>query len=385
MRIGIVALGGAAQQMVPSFLDSPFIRIAAAADPSTDVRQEFAAVFGCPVYSSCVEIAAEPELDCIYIASPHQWHKSHALTAARHGKHIIVEKPMALTLADCDQMSQSAKDNGVFLIVGHTHSFGGPIKKAREIIRSGRLGRLSMVNTFAYTNFLYKPRRPEELDTSQGGGVLFNQLPHQVDVVRYLGGNVRSVRGMASILDPARPTEGGYMAYLDLECGAAASIIYSGYDYFDSDEFHFWIGELGNQREPGGHASARTALASSPSPSAAARTRKRTWKQVKESIGASPALAHPHCGVIIISCEHGDIRFSPRGLLIYSAKGIEEIDVPVSRAYPDKSGVVNELVDAVLNGVVPIHDGAWGRATMEVCLALQEAARERKEVCLKHS
>lgn len=383
VRIGIVGLGGAAQQMVPSFLASDQIQIAAAADPSADVREEFGAAFECSVYSTCEELAADPEVDCVYIASPHQWHRSQAITAARNGKHVIVEKPMALTLADCSKMIEAAEESGVFLIVGHTHSFGRPIKKAREIIRSGAFGRLAMINTFSYTNFLYKPRRPEEMDTSQGGGVLFNQLPHQVDMVRYLGGDVRTVRGTMTVLDPRRPTEGGYMAYVEFESGAAASLVYSGYDFFDSDEFHFWIGELGNQRRADEHASARTALGMSEQTQGVARKRKRTWKEVKDACSATTAVAHPHCGVTIISCERGDIRFSPRGLLIYSANGVEELDVPLSPAYPDKSGVVDEVVDAVLNGVSPVHDGRWGRATMEVCLALQQAANAGREVRLE--
>ena len=66
-----------------------------------------------------------------------------------------------------------------------------------------------MINSFNYTNFLYRPRRPEELDTAQGGGILFNQVPHQIDIARLLGGGlVRSVRAQTTVLDPARPTEG---------------------------------------------------------------------------------------------------------------------------------------------------------------------------------
>ena len=83
----------------------------------------------------------------------------------------------------------------------------------REIIARGELGRLGMIHSFNYTNFLYRPRRPEELDTSQGGGILFNQVPHQIDTARLLGGGlVRSVRAQASVLDPARPTEGSCVA-----------------------------------------------------------------------------------------------------------------------------------------------------------------------------
>ena len=66
-----------------------------------------------------------------------------------------------------------------------------------------------MINMFAYGNFLYRPRRPEELDTAQGGGVIYNQAPHQIDIARLLGGGlVRSVRASAWVLGPGPPDRG---------------------------------------------------------------------------------------------------------------------------------------------------------------------------------
>ncbi|MDE8651867.1 Gfo/Idh/MocA family protein [Novosphingobium album (ex Liu et al. 2023)] len=72
----------------------------------------------------------------------------------------------------------------------------------RALIREGVIGPVSMINSWNYGNFLYRPRRPEELRTDAGGGIIYNQVPHQVDVARLLGGGmVRSVRSMAWTLD----------------------------------------------------------------------------------------------------------------------------------------------------------------------------------------
>src|ERR687894_721708 len=102
------------------------------------------------------------------------------------------------------------------------------VRLMRDMIAGGELGRLGMIATWNYTDFLYRPRRPEELDTARGGGILFNQVPHQIDTVRLLaGGRVRSVRANVQVLDPARPTEGGCVAWLEFETGAAASLVYS--------------------------------------------------------------------------------------------------------------------------------------------------------------
>src|SRR4029079_15272846 len=159
----------------------------------------------------------------------------HAILAAEHGKHIILEKPMALTLDDCDAIIAAAERRKVHLIVGHTHAFDPAVRLMREIIVRGELGRLGLIHSFNYTNYLYRPRRPEELDTDQGGGILFNQVPHQIDTARLLaGGIVRSVRANTTALAPARPTEASCAALLQFDNGAAASLVYSGYDHFDS-------------------------------------------------------------------------------------------------------------------------------------------------------
>jgi predicted dehydrogenase len=103
---------------------------------------------------------------------------------------------------------------GVALIVGPSHSFDAPIARTKMLIDSGTYGRVRMITALNYTDFLYRPRRPEELDTRQGGGVVFSQGAHQVDVARLLAGSpVRSVRAVTGAWDPARPTEGAYTAH----------------------------------------------------------------------------------------------------------------------------------------------------------------------------
>lgn len=207
LRLGVIGLGGATRQILPSLSSHPHVRIAAGADPRAEARDRFAADFGAATFASAEALCDSPDVDAVYIATPHQFHMQNVVAAAERRKHVIVEKPMALSLEECDAMIDAAKRNGVHLVVGHTHSFDPPVAKMREIIRSGELGPMAMINTFSYSNFLYRPRRPEELRTELGGGIIYNQVPHQVDVVRLLGGGkVRSVRSMAWVLDPERPT-----------------------------------------------------------------------------------------------------------------------------------------------------------------------------------
>src|SRR6185295_7442700 len=147
--------------------------------------------------------------------TPHQFHAEHARLAFAAGNHVLVEKPMALTLDECRAMIDAAHAAKRHLIVGHSHSFDAPILLTRKLIQEGTYGKLKMVSALNFTDFLYRPRRPEELDTSKGGGAVYNQAAHHVDIVRLLGGGLlRSVRACTGAWDPARPTEGAYSAFL---------------------------------------------------------------------------------------------------------------------------------------------------------------------------
>jgi hypothetical protein len=86
-------------------------------------------------------------------------------------------------------MTEAAVRNGVQLVVGHSHSFDLPVLRTRELLESGAFGRVRMITAVNFTDFLYRPRRPEELDTAQGGGAVFNPVfdPVQVEAIRQVG------------------------------------------------------------------------------------------------------------------------------------------------------------------------------------------------------
>ncbi len=380
IRLGIVGLGMAGAVMVHAAARHPGFLIAAAAEPQAGPREAFARDFNANAYADVHRLCDDPAVDAVYIATPHQFHAEHASLAAAAGKHVILEKPMALTLADCDTIIASVAKAGVHLVVGHTHAFDPAIRAMRALIVSGELGRLGMVASWNYTNYLYRPRRPEELDSSKGGGILFNQVPHQVDVVRLLGGGrVRSVRAHAGGLDPARPTEGHAVAFLAFEDGAAASLVYGGYDFFDSDELHGWISERGGVKQPA-HGAARRALLARTCDEAELRTMHFAYGAAD---GAEPPH-QPHFGLTIATCARGELRGSVDGVLVYGGGGRREIALPEGGRFSGRGNVLDDLAEAIRTGKRPAHDGRWGKATLEVVLAIQTSAREGREVTLAH-
>ena len=150
LRIGIVGLGRAGARMLSAIARHPDIRVTAAADLHRQHLERFQADFGGLTFDDPAALCASPEVDAVYVASPHEYHAEHAILAAAHGKHVLVEKPMALTLEECDRMIDAAERSSVVLIVGHTASFNPGVQKMRQLIASGDMGRLALVSAAAF-------------------------------------------------------------------------------------------------------------------------------------------------------------------------------------------------------------------------------------------
>jgi phthalate 4,5-cis-dihydrodiol dehydrogenase len=376
LNLGVIGLGRAFTLMLPTFASHPLIAMVAASDPRPDARARFAEEFGAKVYEDAAALCADPKVQAVYIASPHQFHVDHLKLAAAHGKHVLIEKPMALTVDDCRKMIEAAKTAGIQLLVGHSHSYDLPYLRTREMIRSGTYGRVRMINALNFTDFLYRPRRPEELDTRAGGGVVFSQAAHQVDIVRLLAGTrAKSVRAFTASWDPSRPTEGAYNAQISFEDGAFASLTYSGYAHFDTDEFMGWWSELGIKRDGDvSYGRSRQALrkAKTAADEIAMKNRRAYGPAGRDAFRPDGDFSHNHFGLVVVSCEHADLRPIPQGVMVYGddTRTIEELAAPQI----PRSEVVDELYDAAVSGRPPLHSGEWGLATTEICLAILASA-----------
>ncbi len=378
VRLGVAGLGRAFMLMVPSFDADTRVKLTAAAAPREESRDAFEKEYGGTGYATVEELCADPDVEAIYIATPHQMHVDHVLAAARAGKHILVEKPLAVSMEDAEVMVSAAKEAGVHLIVGPSHSFDPPVELATQLISSGKFGQLRMIKAFNYTDFLYRPRRPEELRTEEGGGVLFSQAIHQIDVVRRLaGGMAEKIYAMTGAWDPKRPTEGAFTALMNFAGGCVANMTYSGYAHFDSDIWMNNVGELGQRKSEGAYGGARRALLDlNPDDEVRLKT-TRTFGS-----GTTIEAEHnEHFGPVIALCDRADLRLTPDGIEVFGDTERGFIEAKFGPA--PRRTVLDALVDAVRHNKAPDQTGEWGLASLEVCHAILQSAETGQAVDLQ--
>jgi phthalate 4,5-cis-dihydrodiol dehydrogenase len=353
------------------------MKLSAAADIRPAARAEFQKKYGRMAYPSVQALCESGEIDAVWIATPNVFHAEHTVLAAQCGKHIIVEKPMAVTLEEAERMIAAAERHGVKLVQGHSKIYGPAIRKMREIVRSGRLGRAIQINSWNSNDWLQRPRLASEIDTKIGGGVCLRQGPHQTDVVRYLGGGkVRSVRATTGRADRNFDTEGDYTAFLEFEDGATATMVFNGYGYFDAAELTWGIGEGGKRLVEAAAYAPRARLAG-----AVDQDAKYANPRTTEERASSGRHGQSFFGLTIVACERGAVRQSPQGLFVYSDAGREEIACPPDEG---RAAELRELNEAVAQDRPAFPDGRWGMASLEVCLAMLQSSSERREIRLSH-
>ncbi len=375
LRFGIAGIGNEGRGIIPHLLRSEVVQFTAAADLRIDaldtLREDYPDL---QTFDSIKGMCESGAVDAIWIATPNPFHAEHAVTAAQNGVHVVLEKPMAVTLDEAHRIVETVERAGTRLIL-HSHASDPPIVKMREIIASGRLGRLIGINTMMYKGWLRSPRLPFELDTSKGGGVVFRQGPHQIEIVRRLGGGlVKSVRAYPGRHHPAFNTEGNYTALLEFADGAVATMNLYGYGYFDVGELTWNIGE-GGTASSGEYRKQVTRMA--PADPAEFYSGPR---RLDRGSGAERQKRQPIYGLTIVSCERGEMRQSPDGIYLYTDDGCEDI---ICEAWGDKQTELNEIHDSVTQNRPAFPDARWGRATLEVILGILQSGREHRDIPLE--
>ena len=180
-------------------------RLAAVCDVRSERAEEFGAKYGVPAFESIAEMLAMPGTDVVAVLTPSGMHAEHAILVARAKRHVVVEKPMALTLTDADSMIRECDAAGVGLFVVKQNRFNVPVVKAREALDTGRFGRLVLgtVRVRWCRDQSYYAHDDWRGTWAQDGGVLSNQASHHVDMLSWFMGGVESVhaRGVTALVD----------------------------------------------------------------------------------------------------------------------------------------------------------------------------------------
>ncbi len=372
LRIGIAGLGTAGRAFIPPILADGRVKLTAIADPDQAVTQEMARSIDVTGYDGLGSMLHHPGLHAVIIATPTPMHAPHAMAALNAGKHVILEKPMAIDLAEAKAIVQAAEANDRLLLIGHSHSFDPPIQRMRAIIASNVLGPVRMIQTAAYTDWVYRPRRPDELDATMGGGVVMRQGAHQFDIIRLLGGgDLQDVTARVFDWDPKRRVIGAHSVMLTFASGAVAMATYNGYGGLGMAELTQGVGEWGFAEPP-----------TTPSLRVAPADVAQAKRSRAASSDKSQAPFQPHFGLTVVSCEGGDIRQSPTGLIVYSPAGREEITLPTGQI--PHAALLDEFLDGLLGQRPLLHSGRWGLANLEVCLAVLRAGESGQRVTLRH-
>ena len=316
INLGIAGLGRGFMLTLPALRAHPSVRLAGAFDLRPEAIQQFQHEFGATGHASLESLLADPEIDAVYIATPHGLHAEQSVAALKAGKHVLVEKPMATTVNECLLMADAARLAGKVLMVGPSHGFDEPVRVAARIVASGDYGRVRLVTSLNFTDFMYRPRRPEELDEARGGGVVYSQAAHQIDVVRkIIGQPTTAIRAVTGNWDANRPSNGAYSALMTFADGAAATLTYSGYAHYDSDELVGWISELGQNKDPARYGDARRALASLSGEDEIQAKLARTYGG-PAGTPVTPAPHHEHFGFLLVSCEGADLKVLPKLMFV---------------------------------------------------------------------
>ena len=201
LRFGLIGFGSFAERSIlPAMRALPEVEVVALQKRSPAEAGAKASAHGIRLaFATADALAAHPDVDAVFIASANAAHCSETLAAAKAGKHVLVEKPMALNVREAELMIQACRDAGVLLMVGHLVRFSPLIRRIRDTIRSGALGAI----TYARADFAYDGRMSHRgwlrNRLVAGGGPVFDIGVHCLDTLRFvLDDEVTSVSAMLS-------------------------------------------------------------------------------------------------------------------------------------------------------------------------------------------
>jgi predicted dehydrogenase len=336
MNFAIIGCGRISPRHGQSLQQLREVRIVAACDIIESRARNFAKEYGGDIYTDYRAILDRADVDIVSVCVPSGLHSAIGQEAARAGKHVLVEKPIALTLEDADALINACEKAGVVLGVVLQNRFNPPMQEVRRVTMQGELGRLLVGNA---TVRWYRPQE-YYMDEWHGswamdGGVLLNQAIHHVDALQWIMGDVQSVFAHMDTLGHQIETPDVAVAVLKFRSGALGTVEASTITYPQNIEGSVaFFGERGSVKIGG------TAL-----------NRKVFWKVD---------------GILDLERE---------------ILAREAIDPPSVYGYSHHAQIA-EMIAAVQENRQPMTSGDEARKSLRTVLAIHESARSGVEIFL---
>ena len=221
IKIGILGCGKIAQvRHIPEYAANPDCQLVGFYNPTKSRAEDMAAKYGGLAYDTAEELLANPEIDAVSVCAANYAHAALSIQALKAGKHVLCEKPMATTLADCEAMVECAKKNGKFLMIGHNQRLAKAHMEAKRLIDAGLIGDIITFRTSfghgAPETWAIKPGKDTWFfDKSKAAmGVMADLGVHKTDLIQYLTGQ-RVVRTTARLVTLDKRGEDGELIGVD--------------------------------------------------------------------------------------------------------------------------------------------------------------------------
>ena len=231
IKTGIFGCGKVGHLHAQALKNIPESNFTAVCGRDINKTRLFAEQYNVKAYTDIEEMISNAGIEAVIICTPHPLHAEPVIKAAKAGVHVLVEKPLASSLEDCDAMIKAAKDNGVVLGTVCQRRFYPPVQRLKLAIESGKIGRpvLGTVNMLGWRDKAYYESDPWRGKWKQeGGGVLVNQSPHQLDLLQWFMGPIDELFGYWSNLNhPYIEVEDTAMAIIKFKNGGLGNIIVS--------------------------------------------------------------------------------------------------------------------------------------------------------------
>ena len=229
LRFGILGCGVIGPHHAQAIAGIEDAELVAVADVSTERARELAGQYDCDWYGSLPEMLSEAGVDAICVCTPSGMHAGHAVTALEAGKHVVVEKPVDVTLAATDRLLEVQRATGGKVAVVSQHRFDPATQAVREAVEGGRFGRLTLGSAevrWWRSQSYYDSGDWRGTWKMDGGGVLMNQAIHSIDLLQWLMGPVLEVEAYTGLLAHERlEVEDTAVAALRFENGALGTIV----------------------------------------------------------------------------------------------------------------------------------------------------------------